>query len=403
MTSSVHRVEYLIIGGGIGGLATALALGNAGLPVHVIEQAEEFTEIGAGIQLAPNALSVLDDLGTLDAVMRTAVRPPQAVLMSAVAGEPLISLNFNDAFVAEYGYPYIVTHRSDLLAALLDACLRHNLITLENGKEIVDIFPADGVAVCADGASYSADAIIGADGVWSTVRQRIVGDDKPRYVGHVGYRGTVPIEAISDRIGKENVTWWVGPGMHLIQYPVRGGKLFNQVAVFNVDQAPDNPEDWGPPEELDRVFANTSPHVREGVRLLHRDRRWVLRDRAPVDNWTDGRVTLLGDAAHPMVQYLAQGACQALEDAVVLARCLVKSRPNIESAFTEYQRLRIPRTATAQRWGRSMGQIVHAQGLMAGLRDELFAADAAAGNAYVDWLYRYDSRNPEDGYEFVMS
>ncbi|WP_019634103.1 FAD-dependent monooxygenase [Actinomadura atramentaria] len=386
--SARHRVERVVVGGGIGGLTAALALARHGLPVHVLEQAPEFGEIGAGVQLAPNALRVLDRLGVLGDVLTSAVRPPKAVMMSAVTGEQITAIDFGEEFRAAYGHPYVVTHRSDLLAAVLDACRAEPAITLETGRSVRAV-RQDGdtaVAECADGAEYRADALIGADGLWSAVRAHTVGDGDPAYIGDVAYRGTIPTAAISDRAGKEDMTWWIGPGLHLIQYPVRGGELFNQVAVFTA-AAHGPAEEWGQPDELDRAFEATSDYVREGVRLVDRDRHWVLRDRPPAAAWSRGRATLLGDAAHPMAQYLAQGACQALEDAVALADLLAAHGPDVPAAFAAYEAERVPRTAKVQTWARRMGEIVHADGVTALLRDALLGGRDERDFQYTDWLY----------------
>ncbi|MFD4605729.1 FAD-dependent monooxygenase [Streptomyces sp. NPDC058464] len=393
MTNTTRRVERLVVGGGIGGLAAALALARQGLDVHVIEQAQEFAEIGAGVQLAPNALRTLDRLGVLEPVLDGAVKPPSAVLMNAVTGERITSLGFGRGFQHTYAQPYIVTHRSDLLDAILAACVEEPAITLEVGRKAVVLAEtAQGVLVtCADGSSYEAGALIGADGLWSAVRAYTVDDGAPAYVGDVAYRGTIPIEAASDRVGRDDMTWWIGPGVHLIQYPVRGGRLFNQVAVFAADRSGD-PAGWGAPAELDKAFAGVSDHVAAGVRSISRDRRWVLRDRLPVPTWTRGRATLLGDAAHPMPQYLAQGACQALEDAVVLADALAAHGSDVEAAFAAYEAERVPRTARLQVWARRMGEIVHADGVTAMLRDALLAQCDPADLPQTDYLYGYEPR-----------
>ncbi|MEV1295527.1 FAD-dependent oxidoreductase [Pseudonocardia sp. NPDC049635] len=382
-------VERLVIGGGIGGLSTALALARHGLSVHVLEQAPEFSEIGAGVQLAPNALRVLNELGVLTPVLRDAVFPARAMMRDAITGERLAELDFGDDFRAAYGFAYCVTHRSDLLDALLSACRADHAITLEPGKAVTALDQReDAVTVrCADGSAYRARAVVGADGIWSVARKHVLGDGDPTFVGDVAYRGTAPINATNFADG-DNLTWWVGPGIHLIHYPVRGGKMLNQVAVFVARQDGD-PSSWGPPEELDRAFAGTTKEVADGMQLLTRERRWVLRDRPPSATWTRGRVTLLGDAAHPMAQYLAQGACQALEDALVLSRCLAEHSDDIAKAFDAYEAERLPRTGRVQTWARRMGEIVHGAGVTAILRDELLRRCRPTDLPQLDWLYSH--------------
>ena len=400
MNGRSTRVERLVVGGGIGGLAVALAVARRGLAVHVIEQASAFEEIGAGIQLAPNALRVLDELDVLGPVIADAVRPPMATLMDSSTGERIAAIDFGERFRSTYGYPYIVTHRTDLLNCILDGCRSNALVTLETDRHVVAVEDA-GTSVrveCADGTSYEAGAVIGADGLWSTVRRHTVRDGEPAYIGDVAYRCTVPLAAVPERDGMDNMTWWIGPSMHLIQYPVRRGELLNQVAVFTTDDASagGDPETWGAPAELDRRFAGKVGHVDGAVNLIDRSRRWILRDRPPVGSWTRGRATLLGDAAHPMAQYLAQGACQALEDAAVLAESLATHRHDVPSAFCAYEHERVGRTAQVQLWARRMGEIVHADGVLALLRDELLGRLDPSDFRYIDWLYSYQTPRGND-------
>lgn len=385
-----ERVETLVVGGGIGGLAAALALSRQGMPVCVLEQAHEFGEIGAGIQLAPNALRMLERLGLVDRIAANAFYPRKAVLMSAVTGRRLTALDFGVKFREAYGYPYIVMHRSDLLAALLDACRASPLVTLRNDRKVHGLGQGaeEVVVACSDGSTYRARAVVGADGIWSTVRRFTIGDDELVCSRDVAYRGTAPIQAVPEHSGLD-VVWWAGPKLHLIQYPIRRGELLNQVAVFTSDQYRPGTEDWGTPDELEERFAGKHEHVRAGLRLIGRERRWLLYDRAPVDNWTRGRVTLLGDAAHPMLQYLAQGACMALEDAVCLADSMRAYGTDPAKAFLVYQGERIARTSMAQRWARGMGELVHLDGMGALLRDMVLGDRADDDYAHVDWLYGY--------------
>jgi 2-polyprenyl-6-methoxyphenol hydroxylase-like FAD-dependent oxidoreductase len=393
-------VPLLIIGGGIGGLTAALALARAGFTAHVVERSPEFGEIGAGIQLAPNALRILDELGVLPGLATVAVRPRRLVLMHADTGSHLTTLDFGEPFRRRYGYPYTVMHRGDLLIVLHEACQADGRITLESGREVTGL-DEHGVTTrvrFADGGAYECGAVVGADGLWSTAR-KLVSDDRPHCDAFVAYRGTLPANEValftsrdSAPAGPDDEIIWIGPHKHFVQYPIRPGELYNQVAVFRswrYSPAAEPSGDWGTPAELDEGFASSCDQVRAGVALIDRDRRWVMYDREPMENWTTGRVTLLGDAAHPMVQYLAQGACQAIEDAGCLARQLAASDGDIDKAFAAYQAERIPRTAQVQRAARTWGQIWHDDGAVVPLlRDRIFTQRDYDDYTDLDWLYR---------------
>src|SRR5581483_8170060 len=341
------RIPFLVIGGGIGGLTTALALSRKGFPVHLIERAAEFGEIGAGIQIAPNGSRMLDSLGVLDKIQTYAVYPHRLILVDALSGDLLTTLDFGEKFQRAYTYPYLVMHRSDLLTILLDACRQSDAITLETNREVVAIDDlGDGALVsCADGSTYECDALIGADGLKSVVRKYVIGDGDPICVEFVAYRGAIPMEEVIESAGMDTIRYWIGPNLHLIQYPLRGGKLYNQVAVFKSERYRPDSDDWGTEEELEAHFAQTHTSVRRALTRIKRDRRWPMFDRVPTDNWTRHHITLLGDSAHPMLQYIAQGACQALEDAVYLADTVANQHAEVEAVFRLYQQERIPRTA----------------------------------------------------------
>lgn len=389
MTSRSSQPEVLVVGGGIVGLASAVAMAQHGIAVDVLEQATEFSEIGAGIQLAPNALRVLDRLGVLADISGNAVYPQRATMLNALSGELITAIDFGAGFRKRYGYPYVVIHRSDLLDGLLRSCMANPLITLRNAKAVEEIDDGARTATvrCADGSAYTAKAVVGADGIWSRVRRHTVGADDVTFQHHVAFRGAVPVADVSEHAGIDNVTWWVGPNMHLIQYPIRRAELFNQVAVVGVDDHRPDDESWATAEDLDRHIADKTDYVRAGARLLQRDRRWLLYDRDPVQNWTRGNVTLVGDAAHPMLPYMAQGACQALEDAVCLADQLNAHGGDVPAALDAYQRVRIPHTAKVVEWARRMGDIVHLGGVGAMLRDELLGQRADDDYEYFDWIY----------------
>jgi 3-hydroxybenzoate 6-monooxygenase len=387
-----ERLATLIVGGGIGGLATALALSRNGRRVHVVEKAASFGEIGAGLQLAPNAMAVLDRLGLTEAIAAHAVYPKRLVWMDALSGERVTSVDLGDAFRRRYGHPYIVMHRGDLLAVLLEACRQETLVTLESDCEIVAIEDRGDAARArsADGRIYETDLLVGADGLHSVVRG-VISDDALVYDGLVAYRGAIPIERMSAHAGLDNVVMWVGPKMHFVQYPIRRAELYNQVAVFRSKRYTPDSDDWGTPAELDAHYAQTCDYVRGCITLMWRDKRWPMVDRKPIASWTRNRVALMGDAAHPMYQYIAQGACQAIEDALVLANSVAVAPSDVPTALRAYEAARQQRTARVQNTARAMGAFFHLDGEEATARNARMALRAGDDYALLDWLYGYSA------------
>jgi salicylate hydroxylase len=383
-----NDLPLLIAGGGIGGLAAALAVARSGRAVHVLEKAAQFGEIGAGLQLAPNASHVLERLGVLDAIAEFAVYPRRLMWRDARSGKRVTALDLGEKFRARYGHPYVVMHRSDLLDVLLAAARADERIVLEPSQHVVDVEEhGDRVrAVCADGSSYDAFAVIAADGLWSRLRKLVHDDGEPVAARYVAYRGTIPVTELWEGAGLEDVTLWTAPGLHFVQYPIRGGQLFNQVAVFtSARYHPDN-EDWAKPDELDARFAVGCDAVQAGIARIGRDRYWTMYDREPIAQWSRGRLALLGDAAHPMLQYMAQGACQALEDGVVLADALAEYDDPAD-AFLAFRDRRYLRTARVQYSARLFGEIWHANDVGATLRDSMLAARPDDDFSHSDWLY----------------
>jgi len=386
--------EILIAGGGIGGLSAALALALKGRRVRVLEKAGEFGEIGYGIQMGPNVYPMLERLGVVDAMMPQAVFPDALILMDAISGKEITRISTGAAFRARYKYPYFVIHRRDLHGSILEACRQRKEIALETSKGVA-AFENRGerVAVtCEDGSQYDASALIGADGLWSPLRAAIVGDGPPRLIGHVVYRGVVPVDQIIDQSHLDSMVIWIGRNMHLVQYRLRGGTVMNNVATIVSDRFRRGEKEFGGPDELDGIFSQATPRVREMLRYVSRDRNWVLHDREPVSNWTQGNVTLLGDAAHPTVQYLAQGACMAIEDALVLAAKVGPETKDLATDFNRiflaYQEERFFRTARVQLSARFFGEYIHVSGGARELRNHL-AAQRDPDNCWeADWLYR---------------
>ncbi|MEJ9233131.1 FAD-dependent monooxygenase [Peribacillus butanolivorans] len=390
--TKLNHVPFLIIGGGIGGLAAALSIAETGRSVHVLEQAPEFGEIGAGLQLGPNAMAVLDKFGLLDVISEYAVYPKRLVIMDALSGQELTTLNLGQAFRERYGYPYAVMHRTDLHLVLLNACKENNQITLLTNKTVTSVQDQETQALvtCADESSYLAEAVIGADGLWSKTRKLLI-DDEPVCSQYVAYRGTIPISEVNSHAQMDDVIAWIGPDLHLVQYPVRRKELYNQVVVFKsyeYQKELEATENWGTTEELDERFSQCCPNVLNAVSYIQRHRRWPLYDREPINNWTVGRISLLGDSAHPMLQYLAQGACQAMEDAVTLGEQLTLHNNDIEKAFSTYQEERIARTAKVQQNARKFGDMLHTgDEVTTLLRNKLFEQRKSDDYSPVDWLY----------------
>lgn len=386
----MHPLHILIAGGGIGGLAAAFVLGRQGHRVTVLEQSAAFGEIGAGIQLGPNIFRMFDDLGLKQAVSEVAYFPPGLGMNDVRTGEKVVRVALGDTARAAYGYPYGVIYRVDLHNVFLRACRQLPGVTLRTASKL-EAFEQDhqGVQVhLAGGESLRGDALIGADGLWSRVRQAIVGDGKPRVSGHIAYRAVLRREDVPAHLWNDDVLLWGGEKTHLVHYPLRRGELFNLVAVFHSDKYDEGWNSFGDTAELHERFAQSVPQVRELLGKIDTWKMWVLCDREPVKIWSDRRVTLLGDAAHPMLQYLAQGAGQAIEDAVVLGEALKATQGDAGEAFLKYQQARYLRTGRVQLTARFYGDIYHASGVTRELRNAMFqGGKESAGFAGLKWMY----------------
>jgi 2-polyprenyl-6-methoxyphenol hydroxylase-like FAD-dependent oxidoreductase len=382
----------LIAGGGIGGLGTALALATHGIDSCVAEQAPEFSEIGAGIQLGPNFVRVLERLGLREAVLSGAWFPPNLTVTNAMTGDRIAQVPVDGAFKARFGAEYALTHRADLLGALLEACLDSPYVDLLNNAEVTEISDeGDHVDVgIADGRRLSAPALIGADGLWSRVRDYVIGDGAPQPVGHIAYRAVLRAEDVPEDLWSDDMNIWVGPRTHLVTYPLRRGELYNLVAVFHSDRYVEGYDRVGEIDELWRHFGGECSQVRRLLECIETWKYWVLCDREPHRGWSKGRVTLVGDAAHPMLQYLGQGGAMSMEDGLQLA-AQVAGCDNLTEALGRYEMGRLKRTARAQMTSRIYGEVFHASGVLAEMRDEMIAAWSP--ETHYDgmaWMYDFD-------------
>jgi 3-hydroxybenzoate 6-monooxygenase len=385
-----HGEPILIAGGGIGGLAAAYALARKGLPVRVLEQADEFKELGAGIQLGPNIFRAVEKLGLKQELLADVWRPGALEMRCALSGAQVTRVPLDQRFTQRFGQPYAVTHRADIHAVFLKACQGHNLVTLETQRQVEGFEQHDGgvTVTLQTGERIAGRALIGCDGVWSKIRQQIVGDGKPRVSGHIAYRAVLKRAEVPGDLWHPDVILWAGPRTHLVHYPLRRGELYNLVAVFHSDRYV---EGWNAEADADLLWAHFKGQRPEVLRMLERIetwRMWVLCDREPVKDWSRGRVTLLGDAAHPMLQYLAQGACMATEDAVWLAEKVAAQPHDLPTAFQAYVQQRYLRTARVQIMARVYGDFYHARGPTAELRDQMLGGRSAE-QAYdgMAWLY----------------
>ena len=390
MAGTNGSAPILISGGGIGGLITAYALARQGFPVRLFEQSPEFREVGAGIQLGPNIFRVLEKIGLKDAVLADAHRPPAQEMRDALTGKLIVRIPLEEAFFQRFGEPYAVTHRADIHGTFLKACQNSNLVTLETSRR-VDSFEDTGKGVTVtleDGQKAEGRALIGCDGMWSKIRERIVGDGKPRVSGHIAYRAVLKREDVPKDLWRPEVVLWAGPRTHLVHYPLRRGELYNLVAVFHSDHYEEGWNAEGSKDLLWQHFKGQRPEVLRMLERIETWRMWVLCDREPVKNWTLGRVTLLGDAAHPMLQYLAQGACMATEDAVLLAEKARAQPDDLLAAFNAYTQDRYLRTARVQIMARVYGDFYHARGVTAELRD-ITLSGRTPQQSYdgIAWLY----------------
>jgi 3-hydroxybenzoate 6-monooxygenase len=363
---SEAREPIIIVGGGLGGLTAALALARRGFAVRVLEGAPEFGAIGYGIQFGPNVFHVFEPLGIADAVLEHADSPPGVIMVDALDGHEVTRVaTGRPRFRERFKYPYIIIHRVDLHRVLLDACARSALIDLVPDAMVASFAEDRGCVVVRteDGRSFSGTALIGADGVRSRIRAQMFGDGELHPIGYVSHRTIVPMAELAADVRRNDVVLWAGPGFHIVHYPLRHGALFNIVAVFRTSSYGErtDAERWR--VDLQYTYRDAHPTMKALLAMLDLQRRWTLGVRDPVRVWHKGRAVLLGDAAHPTLQTLAQGACMAIEDGLTLAECIHLAGGDFTSAFRRYERARCVRTARVTLESNAIWEMYHADGI----------------------------------------
>jgi salicylate hydroxylase len=388
--SDAHRI--VIVGGGICGLAAALAVSRRGQAAVVLERADRFAEIGAGIQIAPNGVHALRRLGVDATTSPITSLMDELRFMDGVSGEHVASMALTADYQKRFGYPYVVVHRAQLHAELLAACQDSELIELRTNAAVTGyrITGYGAVAMLKDGETVAGAALIGADGIHSAIRRQMIGDGDPVVSGITIYRTTAPMESVpEDLLLPASVTAWAGPKWHLVHYPIAGGRLLN-LAISRDNGSTERHA--GTPVAKDEVLAQFPQACEQVTRLLGLGadwKTWMLVDREPVQRWTDGPVLLIGDAAHPTLHYAAQGACQAIEDAVLLGRLLADCPADrFPARFAELNRLRRERTARVHALAHRTIEVWHPAGEAAAARNRKLAALTDHDmREFADWLH----------------
>lgn len=391
MTKAKQKI--IVAGGGIAGVSAAMGLANCGYDVTVLEQAPEFGEIGAGIQIGPNAFHAMDYLGVGDQGRKKAVYIDELKLMDGFTGDEVAHIDLGEDFRARFKNPYAVVHRADLHSVFLDACRSHKNVTLVNNVIVTgyENTPTGAKVLTKSGDVYEGDAVIAADGIRSPLRAQMIGGggDELKLSGHVAYRAVLQLDEMPEDLRWNAVALWAGKKCHMVHYPLQGWKTFNLVATFETDIENVGTNEPGTREEILGRFGELVPHARKLLEVPQNWRRWVLGDRDPIDNWVDGNVLLIGDAAHPTHQYFAQGACMAMEDAVMLTHQLIATEGDFKTAFKNFQAARLPRAYRVVLSSREIGRhIYHPTGAHGLVRNAVLRAKTQEQfRESLAWLY----------------
>ena len=383
--------RVLIAGGGIGGLAAAIALGRRGIDTAVIERSCFTDETGAGIQLGPNATRTLKALGALDAIEPHAFRPEAIVIYDGMSARKLTSVPLGRIAEQRYGAPYLTLHRADLHAALRSVAEALASVILQPGFEVAAIDRQGGKVIArnVDGHEVSGSSLIGADGLWSTIRALIMPQANLRFTGATAFRVLLSRRDLPSPFDAPIVGLWLGPRSHLVHYPVRGGEMLNVVAVMQGGHALDGWNSNASTETLRAGFARWAKNSKSLLERAEAWRSWSLYRLVDLDTWSIGRVALLGDAAHPLLPYLAQGAALAIEDAATLADCIASQTNDAAGALARYEQLRRPRAERVARHSRRLGRLYHLGGLLRLARNFILERRSEERALQrLGWLYR---------------
>jgi salicylate hydroxylase len=394
MTSALTQQHpVVVVGGGIGGVAMALALGRQGHRVQLLEQADQIGAIGYGVQMGPNVMPMLDELGVGAEVRAAAYFPKDIMLYDYLTGQTLSHIPLQTPEFAEryQSQPYIAIHRVDMHELLLKACEKHPHISLNQSTTVTGYTQSGDVVSLhtAQGDTIQAAAVVACDGLRSRLRAQMRPDDVPRESGYVAHRSLIPMDQAPAQVQqRQTVTMWAGPGLHVIYYPLRQASLLNIVLVVQLPAHVSSTQDQGYMDYLQHLLAQAQPEPQQVAKLVHLDRRWAIADREPMRHWHDGRVCLLGDAAHATLQSLAQGAGMAIEDVVCLSGLMAQHGTDVSSAFKDFERARFLRTARVQWVSRHLWEDYHCQGVQAQVRSEIYSQrDVADHYRCLDWLW----------------